>query len=154
MQKINDYAIIGNGRSAALISRKGSIDWLCWPRFDSPSLFARLIDQESGGHWKIAPVLPLKIRRYYIDETNVLKTHFLTSSGTLVLTDFMLWAAHHYRREWYIGWPTVVAIMGNKIAPGMGDWYLAKKGYDSQQYNGMIDPNKPNNLYDPVQELN
>lgn len=64
--------------------------------------------------------------------------------------DAIVWATDHYRREWYIGWPTVFAIIGNRIIPGMGDWHLARKGYDSQQYNGMVDPNRPNNLYNPV----
>lgn len=89
MQKIKDYAIIGNGRSAALVSRDGSIDWLCWPRFDSPSLFANILDQEIGGNWKIFPISPAKIQRKYIEETNVLQTHFSTDSGTILITDFM-----------------------------------------------------------------
>lgn len=89
IQKIQDYAIIGNGRSAALISRDGSLDWLCWPRFDSPSLFAHIIDQEIGGKWKIAPLSPAKLKRNYIEDTNVLQTHFTTDSGTITLTDFM-----------------------------------------------------------------
>lgn len=89
MQKIQDYAIIGNGRSAALVSRSGSIDWLCWPRFDSPSLFAAILDNQIGGNWQIAPILPAQITRQYIEGTNVLQTRFLTNSGTIVITDFM-----------------------------------------------------------------
>lgn len=67
-----------------------------------------------------------------------------------IAADAIVWAAHHYRREWYIGGPTLIAIIGDKIASGMGDWYLAKQGYDSQQYDGVADPNRPNNLYEPV----
>lgn len=89
MQKIQDYAMIGNGRSGALISKNGSIDWLCWPRFDSPSLFASILDSQSGGSWKIFPLLPAVIKRHYIKGTNVLQTRFLTESGILVITDFM-----------------------------------------------------------------
>jgi short-subunit dehydrogenase len=64
--------------------------------------------------------------------------------------DAIVWAASHYRREWYIGWPTMVAIIGNRIVPGMGDRHLARKGYDAQQYNGIADPKRPDNLYAPV----
>lgn len=99
MQKIHDYAIIGNGRSAALVSRDGAIDWLCWPRFDSPSLFAALLDQQIGGCWKIHPLLPAQIKREYIEGTNVLQTEFLTESGVLLLTDFMPAFSEDERRK-------------------------------------------------------
>lgn len=89
MQKIQDYAIIGNGRSGALISREGSLDWLCWPRFDSPSIFAGIVDPEIGGSWKISPTWPSQVKRNYIDRTNVLQTQFFTESGNITLTDFM-----------------------------------------------------------------
>jgi hypothetical protein len=59
-------------------------------------------------------------------------------------------AAHHYRREWYVGGSTAVAISGNKLAPGLGDWYLGKTGFDSQQTDEPADPNAPNNLYEPL----
>ena len=87
--KIQDYAVIGDGRSAALISRGGSIDWLCWPRFDSPSLFAGLLDAQVGGTWRIAPTQPARLERSYIDRTNVLQTKFHIAAGTVALTDFM-----------------------------------------------------------------
>jgi NAD(P)-dependent dehydrogenase (short-subunit alcohol dehydrogenase family) len=67
-----------------------------------------------------------------------------------VAADAILWAAHHYRREWYVGGSTAVAITGNKLLPGVGDWYLGRTGYDSQQYDGLADPDRPNNLYEPV----
>lgn len=88
MAKIHDYAVIGNSRSVALISKEGSLDWLCWPKFDSPSLFAALLD-EKGGFWKIAPRKSKEITREYIESTNVLKTTFVTETGVAVLTDFM-----------------------------------------------------------------
>ena len=87
--RISDYAIIGDGRSAALISRAGSIDWLCWPRFDSPSLFSALIDASEGGWWKIAPTVPARARRAYLEHTNVLVTEFETSGGVVRLIDLM-----------------------------------------------------------------
>jgi GH15 family glucan-1,4-alpha-glucosidase len=85
---IGDYAAIGDGGSAALVGRDGSIDWLCWPRFDSPSLFGAILDP-SAGHWRIAPVGSYQTTRDYIKDTNVLQTRFETGSGSLVLTDLM-----------------------------------------------------------------
>jgi NAD(P)-dependent dehydrogenase (short-subunit alcohol dehydrogenase family) len=61
-------------------------------------------------------------------------------------------AAHHYRREWFVGSPTVVAIEGNKLAPGFGDWYLAQQGYSAQQYDGRTAPDRPNNLDQPMDQ--
>ena len=89
VSKIQDYAIIGNGRSAALISNRGSIDWLCWPRFDSPSIFGAIVDPKIGGLWSIRPAEDSEATRSYIDNTNVLETTFVTNSGKIVLTDFM-----------------------------------------------------------------
>ncbi len=67
-----------------------------------------------------------------------------------VAADSIVWAARHYRREWYVGASTAIVITGNKIAPGFGDWYLAQQGYGAQQHDGHEDPNRPNNLYEPV----
>ncbi len=88
---IGDYAIIGDCRSAALVARNGSIDWLCWPRFDSSSVFARLLDNERGGFWQIAPSDASNFRssRAYIPDTNVLRTTFTSTSGSVELTDLM-----------------------------------------------------------------
>src|SRR2546423_4911516 len=88
-RKIQDYAVIGDGRSAALVSRNGSVDWLCWPRFDSPSLFGGLLDRHIGGAWGIAPAGPARIERRYLDGTNVLQTRVHTATGSVALTDFM-----------------------------------------------------------------
>ncbi|HSU82617.1 MAG TPA: SDR family oxidoreductase [Thermoanaerobaculia bacterium] len=62
----------------------------------------------------------------------------------------IVYAAHHRRREIYVGWPTVKAVVGNKMAAGYADHYLARHGYDAQQYDGFADPNRPNNLWEPV----
>ena len=86
---IGNYGVIGDCRSAALISKSGCIDWLCWPRFDSPSVFAALLDRERGGYWKLAPRGSSSVNREYVKESNVLQTTFRTASGTVVLTDLM-----------------------------------------------------------------
>jgi GH15 family glucan-1,4-alpha-glucosidase len=101
--KIQDHAIIGDGRSAALVARDGTIDWLCWPRFDSPSLFGRLLDRNVGGSWRIAPVEPARFQRRYLDETNVLQTQCHTNRGTVSLTDFMPAATEEQKRTML--WP-------------------------------------------------
>ena len=86
---IADHAIVGDCRSAALISRDGSVDWLCWPQFDSASLFAAILDEDRGGRFAIAPAGPFRSERGYLGETNVLQTRFFAASGELTLTDFM-----------------------------------------------------------------
>jgi GH15 family glucan-1,4-alpha-glucosidase len=85
---VDDYGIIGDGRSAALVDRGGCIDWLCWPRFDSPPIFGALLDPRAG-FWSITPVEHGRVSRRYVERTNVLETRFETSTGTVVLTDAM-----------------------------------------------------------------
>lgn len=85
---IEDYGIIGNCHTAALVSSCGSIDWLCLPRFDSPSVFARILDIERGGEWSIQPTTIGDSTHRYIDETNVLETTFTCSEGRISLIDF------------------------------------------------------------------
>ena len=97
--KIRDYAIIGNGRSAALISKRGSLDWLCWPRFDSPSVFGAILDSKNGGHWSIRPLHESEVSRRYIENTNVLETTFVGVSGQIVLTDFMAVTSEENKRR-------------------------------------------------------
>ncbi len=97
--KIKDYAVVGGGRAAALVSRYGSVDWLCWPRFDSPAIFAALLDQEKGGHWSITSTSPCRFERRYIQNTNVLETRFLCGSGQAVLTDLMPVASEQFKRS-------------------------------------------------------
>ncbi|HEU4521372.1 MAG TPA: glycoside hydrolase family 15 protein [Thermoanaerobaculia bacterium] len=86
---IADYAIIGNGHTAALVSREGSIDWLCWPFFDSGSVFARILDADRGGHFFVRPRGECRAERRYIDGTNILQTTFTAQGGVVRLTDLM-----------------------------------------------------------------
>jgi len=99
LTKIHNYAIIGNGRTAALISNRGSLDWLCWPRFDSASIFGAILDLKSGGHWSIRPVDESEVSRRYIENTNVLETTFVGVSGQVVLTDFMAVTSEENKRR-------------------------------------------------------
>ncbi len=86
---IADYALLSDRRTAALVSRAGSVDWLCLPRFDSPSVFTRLLD-EGAGHFTVRPTDPnTDVSRRYLDETLACETTFVTASGTLVLVDAM-----------------------------------------------------------------
>ena len=89
-QAIENYAIIGNMRSAALVGLTGSIDWFCFPHFDSPSLFASILDDGKGGHFKISPVIPdSKSKQHYWPDTNVLITRFYNAEGIVEITDYM-----------------------------------------------------------------
>ena len=86
---LRDYALIGDGHTAALISRGGSIDWFCVPRFDSPAVFCRLLDASKGGSFRVAPAEEHRAARSYLGHTNVLATTFTTGEGEFRLTDFM-----------------------------------------------------------------
>ncbi len=85
-QPIAEYALLSDCRSAALVHRSGSVDWLCFPRYDAPSVFGRLLD-EAAGHWAIRVPGATSIRRRYLDGTLVLETEFETAAGRLRLTD-------------------------------------------------------------------
>jgi GH15 family glucan-1,4-alpha-glucosidase len=88
--RIEDYALIGDCETAALVAKDGSIDWLCWPRFDSDACFAALLGTPENGRWKIAPsVEHVHVRRQYRDSTLILETDFETPDGAVTLIDFM-----------------------------------------------------------------
>ncbi len=95
MARIEDYAIIGDCRTAALVSREGSIDWLCCPRFDSEACFAALLGSPEHGRWLIAPRGQATITRRYRPHTLVLETLFETDDGAATLIDFMPLAGRH-----------------------------------------------------------
>ena len=87
---IEDYALIGDCKTAALVGRDGSIDWLCWPRFDSAACFAALLGEADNGRWLIAPQhAPLGVTRRYRPGTLVLETEFQTETGRAAIIDFM-----------------------------------------------------------------
>src|SRR5579871_6507316 len=95
-QPIEDYGVIGNLRTAALIGKNGSIDWFCFPHFDSPSVFGALLDEHKGGYFRIAPVIAKGTnqdetirKQVYWPDTNVLVTRFLSAEGVGEIVDFM-----------------------------------------------------------------
>src|ERR1041385_4103561 len=88
--RIEDYALIGDCETAALVSNKGSIDWLCWPRFDSPACFAALLGDKMNGRWLIhARDQNARVSRRYRGDTLILETTFETPGGSACVTDFM-----------------------------------------------------------------
>jgi GH15 family glucan-1,4-alpha-glucosidase len=94
-ERIEDYALIGNGSTAALVSRSGSIDWMCVPRFDSPACFAALLGSKENGRWLISPVGEgVSVKRRYRPRTLVLETEFTTPQGSVLVVDAM------DRRSW------------------------------------------------------
>ena len=88
-RNISEYGVIGDMHSAALVSGDGSIDWLCFPRFDSPSVFAAVVDKDNGGYFHIRPAGKFRHDHSYLPESNVLVATFQTDSGSVSLTDFM-----------------------------------------------------------------
>src|SRR5690554_3695462 len=89
-QPIEDYGIVGDLNTVALVGLNGSIDFMCFPNFDSPSIFASLLDKDDGGFFQITPVFgEMHNKQLYLPDTNVLLTRFLSSEGVGELTDFM-----------------------------------------------------------------
>ena len=84
-----DYGVVGNCRTAALVSREGSIDWLCLPDFDSPSVFAKILDKQKGGSFSIETEPVYNIHQKYIGSTNILCTEFISNYGAFEVIDFM-----------------------------------------------------------------
>jgi GH15 family glucan-1,4-alpha-glucosidase len=93
--RIEDYALIGDCKSAALVARDGSIDWLCWPRFDSEACFAALLGSREHGRWLVGPSEKASIKRRYRPDTLVLETSFETPDGAALLVDFMPFRSDH-----------------------------------------------------------
>ena len=98
MKNYDCYAIIGNCTSAALVSSDCSIEWLCLPFFDSPSLFARILDEEKGGYFKISGVDTLKTYQSYIYHTTILKTVIETKHGVFEISNARPFRQFHHHR--------------------------------------------------------
>ena len=86
---IEDHGVIGDLHTAALVGIDGTIDWLCLPRFDAPSVFASILDDEKGGHFRLRPLNYVRSQQLYLPDTNVLLTRFLSSEGVAEVLDFM-----------------------------------------------------------------
>ena len=86
---IEDYAVIGDRNTAALVGSNGSVDWLCLPRFDSPACFAALVGTTEHGRWQLCPVGEYDVTRRYLDDSTVLETTFTTATGVIQLVDLM-----------------------------------------------------------------
>ena len=96
--RIEDYALIGDTLTAALVGKNGSVDWLCLPRFDSPAAFAAIVGDATNGYWRIAPVqTPTQVTRAYRSGTLVLETTFTCATGSVILVDFMVMGGKHPR---------------------------------------------------------
>jgi GH15 family glucan-1,4-alpha-glucosidase len=96
---IEDHAVVGDGRSAALVDRAGAVTWLAWPRFDSPALCAAILDPARGGYLRVAPRGRARAERAYLEGTNVLVSRFETDRGALRLVDFMALAGEDELRR-------------------------------------------------------
>src|SRR3972149_9616365 len=88
-RNISEYGVIGDMHSAALVSGDGSLDWLCFPRFDSPSVFAAVVDDVNGGYFRIRPAGEFRHDHSYLPESNVLVAGFQTQTGSVPPTAFM-----------------------------------------------------------------
>src|SRR6266699_353633 len=104
---IAEYALLSDCRSAALVNRAGSVDWLCFPRFDGPSVFARLLDDQAG-HWSISTIGATEVSRRYIEGTMALETTFRTPTGISVLVDAMAMGRNERGHELGVDSPGIV----------------------------------------------
>ena len=119
---IEDYALIGDCEAAALVARNGSLDWLCWPRFDSDACFAALLGSDDHGHWLIAPRDDgASITRRYRPNTLILETRFECNEGAVTLVDFMPMRGTHSS--------VVRLVVGERGRVSMGTKLVLRFGY-------------------------
>jgi GH15 family glucan-1,4-alpha-glucosidase len=127
--RIEDYALIGDCETAALVSKDGSIDWLCWPRFDSAACFAALLGDVNNGRWQIAPVAmgtqaKVRVKRRYWRNTLILETEFtIADRSTALLIDFMP------LREGRAGSRLVRLVVGKRGTVPMRTELIVRFGY-------------------------
>jgi GH15 family glucan-1,4-alpha-glucosidase len=132
---IGDYALLSDCRSAALVSRAGSVDWLCFPRFDGPAVFGRLLDQDAG-HFAIRPAGEFQAGRAYLDQTMALETTFQTATGVAVLLDAMALGRNDRGHDLGAGSPGVLL---RRVACTSGAVEL-EVGYAPRPEYGLIHP--------------
>jgi GH15 family glucan-1,4-alpha-glucosidase len=132
---IAEYALLSDCRSAALVSKDGSVDWLCFPRFDSPSVFGRLLDARAG-HWSIRPIGDAEATRRYVEDTMVLETTFRTATGTVVLVDALAVGRNELGHELGAGAPSVLM---RRVSGVTGDVELELEYAPRPEY-GLIYP--------------
>jgi GH15 family glucan-1,4-alpha-glucosidase len=126
--RIEDYALIGDCETAALVSKSGSIDWLCWPRFDSGACFSALLGDMNHGRWSIAPaavVSDIKVSRSYTHNTLILETEFTSADGenAVALIDFMP------RREGRNESHLLRLVVGKRGSVAMRTEWIVRFGY-------------------------
>jgi GH15 family glucan-1,4-alpha-glucosidase len=134
-QPIAEYALLSDCRSAALVSKDGSVDWLCFPRFDSPSVFGRLLDARAG-HWSIRPIGDAEATRRYVEDTMVLETTFRTATGSVVLVDALAVGRNERGHELGAGAPSVLM---RRVSGVTGDVELELEYAPRPEY-GLIYP--------------
>jgi len=133
---IADYGLLSDCHTAALVSRGGSIDWLCFPRFDSTALFGRILD-DAAGHWSIRPATtPFETTRRYLDDTLVLATTFTTASGSATLTDAL--AVGRNERGHSLGSGTVRAVLRHLV--GVAGSIELEMTYAPRPEYGLVSP--------------
>jgi alpha,alpha-trehalase len=132
---IAEYALLSDCRSAALVSKDGSVDWLCFPRFDSPSVFGRLLDARAG-HWSIRPIGDAEASRRYVEDTMVLETTFRTATGTVVVVDALAVGRNERGHELGAGAPSVLM---RRVSGVTGDVELELEYAPRPEY-GLIYP--------------
>lgn len=130
---ISDYGLIGNTRTAALVSDTGSLDWCCFPRFDSPSFFGKLLDPDAG-HFQICPTQEFKSEQYYLEDTNILETIFTTDTGKVRLLDlFVVDTEKNKSKELYPCHEILRIVEGISGSVEMNYIYVPSPGYAQKE---------------------